>query len=103
MEQTLPVTCQVTFKDPHRLHEFILLIIPDEGYWIGGHFYFQIYISEEYNMAVNMYSIIFMYYDNYTRYYKLRKKREDYICRYIKVRLKIATEFTCFIVCFSHQ
>lgn len=52
MEQTLPLTCQVTFKDPHCLHEFILLIIPDEGYWMGGHFYFQIYITEEYNMAV---------------------------------------------------
>ncbi|XP_018318307.1 NEDD8-conjugating enzyme UBE2F isoform X3 [Mycetomoellerius zeteki] len=51
MEQTLPVTCKVTFKDPHCLHEFILLIMPDEGYWIGGHFYFQIYISEDYNMV----------------------------------------------------
>ncbi|EGI60601.1 PREDICTED: NEDD8-conjugating enzyme UBE2F-like [Acromyrmex echinatior] len=51
MEQTLPVTCKVTFKDPDCLHEFILLIMPDEGYWIGGHFYFQIYISEDYNMA----------------------------------------------------
>ncbi|KAL6444332.1 NEDD8-conjugating enzyme UBE2F-like [Cataglyphis hispanica] len=51
MEQTLPLTCQVTFKNPDCLHEFILLIIPDEGYWIGGHFYFQIYITEEYNMT----------------------------------------------------
>lgn len=54
MEQTLPATCKITFNDPHRLHEFTLLIIPDEGYWIGGHFYFQIYISEEYNMAVSL-------------------------------------------------
>jgi len=52
MEQTMPVTCQVTFNDPHQLHEFVLLIIPDEGYWVGGYFYFQIYITEEYNMAV---------------------------------------------------
>lgn len=66
MEQNLPATCQVTFKDPHRLHEFILLIIPDEGYWIGGHFYFQIYISEEYNMTVILRSIIFIYYDTCT-------------------------------------
>jgi len=64
MEQTLPVTCQVTFKDPHCLHEFILVIIPDEGYWIGGHFYFQIYISEEYNMAVILYSVTFVCYLN---------------------------------------
>lgn len=67
MQQTLPITCQVTFEDPHRLHEFILLIIPDEGYWNGGHFYFQIHISEEYNMAV-IYSIIFKYCkNNYSR------------------------------------
>lgn len=54
MEQTLPVTCQVTFNDPHRLYEFTLLIIPDEGYWAGGRFFFDIYIPEDYNMAVNI-------------------------------------------------
>lgn len=52
MEQTLPATCQVSFNDPHRLHEFTLLIVPDEGYWISGRFYFQIHIPEDYNMAV---------------------------------------------------
>jgi len=36
--------------------------MPDEGYWIGGHFYFQIYISEDYNMAVISYSLIFICY-----------------------------------------
>ncbi|KZC06584.1 PREDICTED: NEDD8-conjugating enzyme UBE2F-like [Dufourea novaeangliae] len=51
MEQNLPTTCQVTFNDPHCLHEFTLLIVPDEGYWMGGRFYFQIYIPEDYNMA----------------------------------------------------
>ncbi|CAK9813808.1 NEDD8-conjugating enzyme UBE2F [Anthophora quadrimaculata] len=51
MEQTLPSTCQVKFHDPHCLHEFMLLIVPDEGYWMGGRFEFQIYISEEYNMV----------------------------------------------------
>ncbi|XP_015180274.1 PREDICTED: NEDD8-conjugating enzyme UBE2F-like [Polistes dominula] len=51
MEQTLPVTCQVRFNDPHRLHEFTLLITPDEGYWVGGRFLFDIIISEDYNMA----------------------------------------------------
>ncbi|KAK2576392.1 hypothetical protein KPH14_005737 [Odynerus spinipes] len=51
MEQTLPITCQSTFNDPHRLFEFTLLIIPDEGYWAGGRFFFHIYIPEDYNMA----------------------------------------------------
>lgn len=58
MEQTLPNTCKVTFKDHNCLHEFILLIVPDEGYWIGGHFYFQIYITEEYNMTVILWSTV---------------------------------------------
>ncbi|XP_008211646.1 NEDD8-conjugating enzyme UBE2F [Nasonia vitripennis] len=50
MEQNLPSTCQVTFSDPHCLYEFTLMIAPDEGYWCGGRFYFQIHIPEEYNM-----------------------------------------------------
>ncbi|XP_043471832.1 NEDD8-conjugating enzyme UBE2F-like [Leptopilina heterotoma] len=50
MEQTLPSTCKVSFNDPHRLHEFNLLITPDEGYWCGGRFCFHIFIPEEYNM-----------------------------------------------------
>ncbi|XP_034942802.1 NEDD8-conjugating enzyme UBE2F-like [Chelonus insularis] len=51
MEQTLPSTCQVQFDDPHRLHEFTLIIVPDESYWLGGKFYFNIHIPEEYNMT----------------------------------------------------
>ena len=52
MEQTLPVTCQINFDDPNRLHEFNLIIVPDEGYWANGRFKFQIHVSEEYNMTV---------------------------------------------------
>ncbi|XP_043277237.1 NEDD8-conjugating enzyme UBE2F-like isoform X2 [Venturia canescens] len=51
MEQTLPATCQITFEDPHRLHDFNLLIVPEEGFWANGRFYFHIEISEEYNMT----------------------------------------------------
>ncbi|KAI4502016.1 hypothetical protein M0802_002698 [Mischocyttarus mexicanus] len=51
MEQTLPITCQVMFNDPHRLHEFTLLITPDEGYWVGGRFFFDVIITEDYNIA----------------------------------------------------
>lgn len=54
MQQTLPSTCQVKFQDPDCLHEFSLLIVPDEGYWVGGRFHFQVYIPEEYNMAVSV-------------------------------------------------
>ena len=54
MEQNLPSTCQVNFNDPHCLYEFVLSIAPDEGYWYGGRFYFQIHIPEEYNMIVSL-------------------------------------------------
>uniref|UniRef100_A0A1B6DYY7 E2 NEDD8-conjugating enzyme n=2 Tax=Clastoptera arizonana TaxID=38151 RepID=A0A1B6DYY7_9HEMI len=51
MEQMLPVTCRVKFDDPHCLHDFCLIVTPDEGYWQGGRFTFHIFITEEYNMA----------------------------------------------------
>ncbi|RZF33507.1 hypothetical protein LSTR_LSTR010163 [Laodelphax striatellus] len=51
MEQMLPTTCKVKFEDPHCLHEFSLIVSPDEGYWKGGKFVFRVIISEEYNMA----------------------------------------------------
>ncbi|RZF41954.1 hypothetical protein LSTR_LSTR015578 [Laodelphax striatellus] len=40
MEQMLPTTCKVKFEDPHCLHEFSLIVSPDEGYWKGGKFVF---------------------------------------------------------------
>lgn len=52
MEQTLPNTCQISFKDANRLHDFDLLIHPDEGYWMNGKFLFEIQVPEEYNMTV---------------------------------------------------
>ncbi|XP_039284435.1 NEDD8-conjugating enzyme UBE2F-like [Nilaparvata lugens] len=51
MEQMLPNTCKVKFDDPHCLHEFSLIVAPDEGYWQGGKFVFRVSVSEEYNMA----------------------------------------------------
>ncbi|KAF7996279.1 hypothetical protein HCN44_001911 [Aphidius gifuensis] len=51
MEQTLPNTCQISFKDANRLHDFDLLITPDEGYWMNGKFSFEIQVPEEYNMT----------------------------------------------------
>lgn len=50
----LPVTCRIKFDDPHCLHEFNLIVTPDEGYWQGGRFTFHIYITEDYNMAVSL-------------------------------------------------
>lgn len=52
MEQNLPPTCSAYFSDPNILCEFILKIIPDEGYWLGGKFKFSVAVPEEYNMTV---------------------------------------------------
>uniref|UniRef100_A0A023FAT8 E2 NEDD8-conjugating enzyme n=1 Tax=Triatoma infestans TaxID=30076 RepID=A0A023FAT8_TRIIF len=51
MESMLPNTCSLKFTDPHKLHDFYLIVCPDEGFWHGGKFWFHIYITEEYNMA----------------------------------------------------
>ncbi|KAK7789900.1 hypothetical protein R5R35_008330 [Gryllus longicercus] len=51
MEQTLPITCRVKFENADLLHDFQLVVTPDEGYWCGGRFSFHILITEDYNMA----------------------------------------------------
>ncbi|BES90044.1 Nedd8-conjugating enzyme [Nesidiocoris tenuis] len=51
METTLPSTCAIKFIDPHKLHEFYLIVTPDEGFWEGGKFYFHVYITDDYNMS----------------------------------------------------
>ncbi|XP_014250395.1 NEDD8-conjugating enzyme UBE2F-like [Cimex lectularius] len=51
MESMLPTTCSVKFVDPHKLHEFYLIVSPDEGFWQGGKFRFHIFITEDYNIA----------------------------------------------------
>lgn len=53
MEQTLPPTCKVRFENPHQLHEFKLIVCPDEGFWMGGRYVFHVLVTEEYNMAVS--------------------------------------------------
>lgn len=52
MEQNMPSTCKVFFKDPNVLCEFTLIITPDEGFWKDGKFKFIATVPEEYNMTV---------------------------------------------------
>ena len=66
MEQTLPPTCKVRFENPHQLHDFQLIVSPDEGFWMGGRFVFQILVTEEYNMAVLVNLVYF--YDSINHY-----------------------------------
>lgn len=51
MDQNLPTTCKTKFSNPNLLHEFTMVVTPDEGYWRGGKFVFSISVPEEYNMA----------------------------------------------------
>lgn len=53
MEQTIPSTCRVKFENPDALHEFTVIIQPDEGFWKGGKFLFHVVINEDYNISVN--------------------------------------------------
>ncbi|CAM4503474.1 unnamed protein product [Leuciscus chuanchicus] len=53
LETNLPNTCKVTFPDENKLHHFQLAISPDEGYYLGGKFQFEIEVLEAYNMVVS--------------------------------------------------
>ncbi|KAK3736113.1 hypothetical protein QZH41_013532, partial [Actinostola sp. cb2023] len=50
MVEYLPETCKVDFKNPNRLHDFHLTVVPDEGFWKDGIFIFHIVVPEEYNI-----------------------------------------------------
>lgn len=54
MNENLPTTCSVHFEDPNVLNEFILTVEPDEGFWEGGKFKFNVFVTEDYNIAVNV-------------------------------------------------
>ncbi|XP_065826697.1 NEDD8-conjugating enzyme UBE2F-like [Oscarella lobularis] len=49
-ELELPSTCKMNFDNVDDLREFTLVIQPDEGYWKGGSFTFQVKVPEEYNV-----------------------------------------------------
>jgi len=57
METCLPPGCRVKFDDPNSLHDFVLVVSPEEASggttcpWHGGKFRFHILCSEEYNMT----------------------------------------------------
>ncbi|KAM9550320.1 NEDD8-conjugating enzyme UBE2F isoform 1-T1 [Guaruba guarouba] len=51
LEANLPCTCKVNFPDPNKLHYFQLTVTPDEGYYQGGKFQFEIEVPDAYNMV----------------------------------------------------
>ena len=50
IQSCMPSTCSVSFGDVDDLRTFTLHISPDEGYWKGGKFTFEIQIPAEYNI-----------------------------------------------------
>uniref|UniRef100_A0A2K5JDT1 UBC core domain-containing protein n=1 Tax=Colobus angolensis palliatus TaxID=336983 RepID=A0A2K5JDT1_COLAP len=49
LEANLPCTCKVHFPDPNKLHCFQLTVTPDEGYYQGRKFQFE--VPDAYNMV----------------------------------------------------
>lgn len=50
LQPCMPKTSSVSFSDVDDLRKFTLFISPDEGYWKGGKFTFEIQIPPEYNI-----------------------------------------------------
>ena len=47
MEENKPQYCKVKFDDPSSLHDFFIIISPEEGFWQGGRFKFHVKVSWE--------------------------------------------------------
>lgn len=50
IQSCLPRTCKIDFEDVDDLREFTLTVKPEEGYWKGGTFVFNIFVPTEYNI-----------------------------------------------------
>ncbi|EHB05729.1 NEDD8-conjugating enzyme UBE2F, partial [Heterocephalus glaber] len=51
LQNRLPLSCSVHFPDPNKLHSFQLTVIPEEDYYQGGNFQFEVKVPEPYNMV----------------------------------------------------
>ena len=45
MEENKPQHCKVKFDDPSSLHDFFIIISPEEGFWQGGRFKFHVKVG----------------------------------------------------------
>ena len=50
LQSCLPKTCKIEFGDIDNLRAFTLIICPDEGFWKGGRFTFEVQVPVEYNI-----------------------------------------------------
>uniref|UniRef100_A0A8C4NBD4 E2 NEDD8-conjugating enzyme n=1 Tax=Eptatretus burgeri TaxID=7764 RepID=A0A8C4NBD4_EPTBU len=51
LNDNLPSTCKINFPDANKLHFFCLMVTPEEGYYLGGKFEFEVNVPESYNMV----------------------------------------------------
>ena len=52
LQGVLPKTCQLEFENVDDLRGFKVVISPDEGYWKGGRFVFEVSIPSELNIVL---------------------------------------------------
>ena len=45
MEENKPPTVKIKFDDPNILHDFYIIISPEDGYWQGGRFKFHVKVK----------------------------------------------------------
>lgn len=50
IQTNLPRSCKIKFDDIDNLRQFTLIVSPDEGFWKGGTFVFDIKVPPEYNI-----------------------------------------------------
>ncbi|XP_072032128.1 NEDD8-conjugating enzyme UBE2F-like isoform X2 [Amphiura filiformis] len=51
METNLPASCKLSFEDVNKLHNFQVHVSPEEGFWRGGKFHFDVHVPDEYNIV----------------------------------------------------
>lgn len=51
METNLPGSCSIHHEDVNMLHLFQVLVSPEEGFWRGGKFRFDVHVPDEYNIV----------------------------------------------------
>ena len=47
-------SCSIHHEDVNMLHLFQVLVSPEEGFWRGGKFRFDVHVPDEYNIVVSL-------------------------------------------------
>ena len=47
LEEHKPPGVKIKFDDPNTLHDFYVIISPEEGFWQGGKYKFHVKVSDK--------------------------------------------------------